>query len=329
MKHLQKIIAIIVIIGLTQISYGGNIWVDKISIIDANTISVMLSDNPNLEVGEVQWEITILNDISIRGSVVSDTSENKIEVMLVDPILPSTKYSLLTISGADGSMDFETPDNVEWYQAVNLNVGAGQDIDSIEILDDRTVIISYTQNVSSNAYQYKLLAENLVTKIEKPDYFLPELVITLEPPLVSNKNYILMFIDMQDTSGNYLEFDVGIYDFATEDIVSPEQINQEMLDSGETNNVELTLDNESDTMTGSEVNNSINDSMLIDEIGADINLDAANQDSLLDIEIDVADVAIMVTETPDTGAQTWVLIIATLFINTIYYLSRRKKAVLA
>jgi hypothetical protein len=33
--------------------------------------------------------------------------------MLVDPILPSTKYSLLTISGADGSMDFETPDNVE------------------------------------------------------------------------------------------------------------------------------------------------------------------------------------------------------------------------
>jgi hypothetical protein len=183
--------------------------------------------------------------------------------------------------------------------------------------------------VSSNAYQYKLLAENLVTKIEKPDYFLPELVITLEPPLVSNKNYILMFIDMQDTSGNYLEFDVGIYDFATEDIVSPEQINQEMLDSGETNNVELTLDNESDTMTGSEVNNSINDSMLIDEIGADINLDAANQDSLLDIEIDVADVVIMVTETPDTGAQTWVLIIATLFINTIYYLSRRKKAVLA
>jgi len=53
MKHIQKIIAFIAIIGLIQISYGENIGVDEINVIDANTLSVMLSDNPNLEVGEV------------------------------------------------------------------------------------------------------------------------------------------------------------------------------------------------------------------------------------------------------------------------------------
>jgi len=60
--------------------------------------------------------------MSIRGSVVSETAQNQIEVMLVDPLLPNTKYSLLTISGADGSIDFETPASVEGYQTVNLNL---------------------------------------------------------------------------------------------------------------------------------------------------------------------------------------------------------------
>jgi len=35
-------------------------------------------------------------------------------------------------------------------------------------------------------------------------------------------------------------------------------------------------------------------------------------------------VALSATVTPDTGAETWVLILLTLFINTFYYFSRRK-----
>jgi hypothetical protein len=34
-------------------------------------------------------------------------------------------------------------------------------------------------------------------------------------------------------------------------------------------------------------------------------------------------------ETPDTGAETWVIVIATFIINTFYYYSRRKKAIIA
>jgi len=41
-----------------------------------------------------------------------------------------------------------------------------------------------------------------------------------------------MFIDMQDAAGNYLEFDVGIYDFSTEEITEVEETN-EMLDTSE------------------------------------------------------------------------------------------------
>jgi len=66
------------------------------------------------------------------------------------------------------------------------------------------------------------MAESKVTKIEKPDYFMPELTLSVEPPLISNQDYILMFIQMQDVDGNFLEFDTGIYDFSTGEIVTPE-----------------------------------------------------------------------------------------------------------
>lgn len=64
-----------------------------------------------------------------------------------------------------------------------------------------------------------------------------------------------------------------------------------------------------------------------------MNLDAAPEEDAMslqkDSDLDTEQVASMVEETPDTGAQTWVLILLTLIINTFYYLSRRKKAIYA
>jgi len=81
----------------------------------------------------------------------------------------------------------------------------------------------------------------------------------------------------------------------------------------------------------------LEDTMLEDESSLDVDLEAAPEDAAMqedmsdeeDATIEVTEAATMVTQTPDTGAETWVLIIATLFINTFYYLSRRKKSVLA
>lgn len=325
MKHLKKIIAVLAIIGITQISYSENLWVDEINVIDANTISVMLSDNPNLNQGEVEWEITILNDLSIRWAITSDISGNSVEIMLEDPILPNTKYSLLTISGADGSIDFETPQAVDGFSAVNISGSSSQNIDSIEILDDRTLIVHYVMDVSASSYEYKLLAESRVTKIEKPDYFISELVISIEPPLVSNKDYILMFIDMPDAAGNYLEFDTWIYDFTTQEIVTIENNIEETIEE-----LPEEIENFEDNMEADE--NSENLDFLREEdenTMGEVDMEAAPEVSLeKDSQIDTLEVANQIQETPDTGAETWVLIFATLFINTFFYLSRRKKAIL-
>jgi len=52
--------------------------------------------------------------------------------------------------------------------------------------------------------------------------------------------------------------------------------------------------------------------------------DAVRAEEEAEIEQTVESVAMSATATPETGAETWVLIMLTLFINTFYYFSRRK-----
>jgi len=332
MKHIQKIIALFSILGLIHISYAGSLWVDEIKVIDSNTISVMLSENPNLNVWEIDAEVTLLNDVSTRGAVLSDISDNQVELMLEDAILPNTSYSLLTISWEDGSIDFTTTDSVEWFSAINNSLGESQDIDKIEMIDDRTMIISYTNDLLSDSYEFKLLAESRVVTIEKPDYYTPELIITLDPPLIWNQDYILMFIDLEDIDGNYIEFDTGIYDFTTEDI--EEAIQEEALTQSGSITEETTEESDSEMVDEElkisesedellEEENNVQDEELIElEAAPEVSLEKTTQD-------DITTVASTVTSTPDTGAETWIIIFATLFINTLYYWARRKKAITA
>lgn len=97
----------------------------------------------------------------------------------------------------------------------NLASTADQDIENIEILDASTIIVRYVQNISGTTYDFKLLAENNVVKVEKPTYDAPEIIITVEPPLLGEQDYILMVVDMKDVDGKQLQFDTESYDFTT------------------------------------------------------------------------------------------------------------------
>jgi hypothetical protein len=46
-------------------------------------------------------------------------------------------------------------------------------------------------------------------------------------------------------------------------------------------------------------------------------------------KMSVEEVALQAVETPDTGAETWVLLLGTLIINSLFYFSRRKQSSLA
>lgn len=323
MKLFKKaIILFIAIAGFASFVYSAPLGVDTIEVKDPNTLSVMLSENPNLSTGEIEAEITILHDVKLRGGFLSDETSDTVELILEDPILPNTNYSLLTVVGAEGSIDFTTPAGVEGYVTDKLSAVSEQDIGSIEIIDDRTINIVYNSVLTSSTYEYKLLAEATVTKVEKNQFESPELTISVEPPFKASQDYILMFIEMQDVDGNFLEFDTGIYDFSTDDDL--EEVVQEESGTGS-------------TMTGSTVEETPEESTPEVEntnTEEEPELNAAGNEETTEtgsgqVAEDIETVASAAEVTPDTGAETWVLIALTLIINTIYYSARRKRLNLA
>lgn len=329
MKYVNKIIASVAILALSfyWITYSGDLGVNEIKVIDDRTLSVTLSENPNLEIWEIEAEITILNDVDLRWGFMVEDNAFGVELLLENALMPNTTYSLLSVSGAEGSIDFTTGQDVEWFTADNIASSEDQDVDSVEVIDDRTILIEYRQELTSSSFEYKLLAESNIVKIEKPDYFIAELIISVEPPFISEQDYILMFIDIQDVEGNYLQFDTGIYDFTTPDL----DIQSEMMD-------DMSSASWSEDTLGEEITEDILEVIEIDETNTisddnlawelEVELEAAWDEISLEkdgkSEIDTLEVAGLATETPDTGAQTWVLIFLTLVINSFYYLSRRK-----
>ena len=307
MKHLWKILLLIPIIALFQITYSGPLGVDKIDVVDQNTIKVTLSENPNLKQGDNEGEITILNDIRIASALAKAGTSNEVEIILDKPLLPETSYSLLTVAGAVGSIDFTTPTGVEGYSQTNVASLEEQDIESIEIVDSTTLNVTYKQTVSAGKYDYKFLAESSVVSIEKPNFELPELLVRVEPPLVSEQDYIMMVIDLKDVDGNQLEFDTGIYDFKTP-VFAENTVPDVSTSSGEVL-PELNAAGE---------NVSLQKETLIEE---PIVVGATSQEA----EANIAAVAAEVKETPATGTATWMLILMTLSINAFYFYSRRKK----
>jgi len=218
MKYLKNITAVLVLIGIFNISYSAELSVGEIKVLDENTLSVTLSENPNLEIWEIDGEVKVLNDVELAGVFVSETDSKAIEIILDQALMPETTYSLLTVLGSDGSIDFTTPTTVDGFTSSNMSSVEQQDIDVIQIIDERTLMVYYREEITASSLEYKLLAESKVVKIEKPDFYSSEILLLIDNPFISEKDYILMFIEMQDASGEFLEFDTGIYDFTTPDM---------------------------------------------------------------------------------------------------------------
>jgi len=317
MKHIVYTTILSLTFGLLGTSVHASIDASEVRAISPQEIEVTFSENPNLRVGEVEAEVKILRDISIRGGFTWKES-SQVELILEDPLLPNTNYSLLSIIWADGSIDFKTSDELDDKTIMNLSRDEQEDIKSITIVNSRTVLIDYIQDLSETEFEYKLLAESRVESIENKAYDDSKIFIRVDPPLLAEQNYILMILDMQDVDGIFLDFELWIYDFSTPP--GDEWIEYNTQDIAET------ADN---LITEEEINEneiSIPEVRIVEEEFSD-NLESAGEE--ISLEKNINSVAQTVGETPDTGAETWILILLSLVINSFYHLSRRKKQVFA
>lgn len=175
-------------------------------------------------------------------------------------------------------------------------------------MDSTTLNVTYKQAVTAGKYDYKFLAESEVVSIEKPSFEQAELLIRVEPPLVSEQDYILMVIDLKDVDGKQLEFDTGIYDFKTP--IFPENLRAEVSSGSGEQVPELNAAGD---------NVSLQKETLLEEPIVIGNTATQTEENL-------AVIAAEVKQTPATGTATWLLVLMTLSINAFYFYSRRKKA---
>jgi len=312
----NSLIAFFIAVMLTSSTFADSIDASSVVAISPHEIEVTFSENPNLRVWEVNAEVKVLQDISLRGGF-SSSEANSVELILEDPLLPNTYYSLLSIIGADGSIDFKTSEELSGKTIMNLAREGDEDIKSITIRDPRTILIHYVQELTETQFEYKLLAESTVEAIENRAYDDGKIYMSINPPLIAEQNYILMFLDMQDVDGMFLDFESGIYDFST-----PPSEEWDTVQWVSTTVISDTLEESLENIDRGVIEDiTILPEVLIIEEEVE-NLQAAGEE--ISLEKNINEVAQQVSETPDTGAETWVLILLSLVINTIYYLSRKK-----
>lgn len=88
--------------------------VENILIQDNYTLDVVLNTNPNMRVGmQDETEIVVLEDVKLLGGMLQSQGSKQVELRTETPLQPSRRYSLLTLSGTEGSIDFETPSAIE------------------------------------------------------------------------------------------------------------------------------------------------------------------------------------------------------------------------
>lgn len=330
MKTIAKITCIFFALMISGSAYAANI--SDLEVVDTNTLHVSMEE-VKMGTTEIIWEVKVLNDMTVAFATQNEEDETSTSVTLTldGELQKDTEYSLLTVFGADGSIDFTTWDTIEWVEILNSDTDeVGQSIDSITLIDKKTIEVVYMEELEWGDFEFKLLSDMEVASIGPINE--DTISVSLVDKVLPSQNYILMVLALQDALAQDVELEEWIFDFtSSEEVSTPADM---LLEKESVENEERLQDTEiSDDEVDAELNAAFNniDSPdesveLLDAEGIDRMVeDAVRAEEKVEVvEQTIESVAMSATATPETGAETWVLIMLTLFINTFYYFSRRK-----
>lgn len=322
---------------------------EEVNAIDGNTIEMIETGDVIFSDTLVEWEVKILKDINISYSSKDAYDEKKVNLNLSSDLTPNTIYSLISIIGLDGNIDFETGDIIQG-EIVNENLALEETwIEKINILDNRTIEVYYNYDVDFGSYEFKLLSElNTTDLYSNGDN---KLYIGMENSLENSSKYMVMFVTLMDASGDSVDLHETLYDFITWSDLVEEEVNQEdelaeeeiveeelvELNSAddyidpilleEETEVEKTEFEEAEVMEDDiqEVaeENMIEgvDSMIYESTPIVEEVKSENEEN------NIEEIALSVTKTPDTGAGTWLLFLLTFLVSgTLFVTKMYKKA---
>ena len=296
MKNIRTLLFIFIVsltIGSVQ---AANI--DTIEVANVKNVDLQLSQDITLW-DTVEGEIKILKDINITFASKDFNDANKVILTLSEDLKAGKNYSLLSIFGTDGNIDFVTTDSLENAEIMNDIIPTEQGIVKVVIKDMRTIEVVFLSPLVEEDFEFKLLSELSVTDMT---YTSAEntLQLSISDNFEINNSYMIIVLGLKDIIWSDITLDEDLYNFETSNIIDA------VVEATDEVSIE---------------------SLLWDE---DLfNVDAAS-DEIVNLESDetenLEDVALNAAASPETWAGTGIVLLFTTLITGFIFL--RKKALL-
>lgn len=217
MKILKIILFSLLSLWLFHTTYAASIT--NIKVVDDKHVDLNFSWDINLWNGPVNGDIKVLKNINITFASKDFNDSNKVTLTLWEDLSPNTNYTLISIFGVDGSIDFKTDSILENSEKINSDVINGQGITRLVISDPRVIELYFRQPIAEEVFEFKLLNEIKTESIVSINPM--SLTITMMDSLQINSEYMTMIISLKNSLWSEVLLDESFLDFTTHaDLVS-------------------------------------------------------------------------------------------------------------
>jgi len=325
MKHLVKNIAvlwfsILFILLSIKSSYAAENYTLK-NVVATSTKTVELELDKNMNKTFSQSDLEIYKSITNKSTKV-EWEANKVLITLDTPIEKNTNYSLISISAIEWNIIFKTGEDILLKEIQNTALKwTEQWIKSILIKDSKNLVLTFTQNIDSAELDFQLLKTLEVEKLVSVTWT-SKVKALLKWEMLNNEQYLGILTFLQTSNLEKIEISKWISYFTTTELTKYEwdtDLDKEIITNKDTSLEDSLMQALKDSQDLNWVNT--------EELQKELN--SASEDPENNEKTQLEKLALSQKETPDTGAETWVILLATFIINTFYYISRRKKISIA
>lgn len=315
MKNKNKII-LSVLISMFVVLFANaadiSLKIDNINQKWENLLEVAF--DKELSASWVSWDVKLFRDLEIVKVSVDEKMPNKLNIELNNEVKVWSVYNVFSVFWVDWTADFMVEDNL----AVKMLSKApeAQWILRVAFNDSKNMEIYFKNTLTWKDFEFKLLEENWINDISISTWVL---ALNASLKIENDSNYIFMIISLSDTQWNNYIIDNSIFDFTIWTSAFIKDANEDLVKTVLSTTVKESIE---DSKT--EIPTTTIEDTKVELLSGSTNVDATLNTSDVNTSTwNLETMAKTVKETPDTWAETWVLIFLTLIINSFYFLTRR------
>jgi hypothetical protein len=209
MKNTKKVFMFILSFFIILNAYGYEI--ENIEVSNDKTVNFSLWKDVQLGEKYSNSDVKVLEDLDVLSSHKNFEDQTKIDISLGRELKPNYSYSILTLFWAEWNMDFKLWNDVK----TKINNTIDTWIKSINIKDSKTIEVTFSKSLTWDEFDFKILREIPIDKVVKNEKWW--LTVTILENFVEKTNYMIVAISIKDKMWTLLTFEDWIYDFKTAD----------------------------------------------------------------------------------------------------------------